>query len=152
MQACPPIRDEWKEKQYLAKIHEDYADEVIKKAEVGDLVFCFDEFDGEVILLEKPETNIGNCVYRNKEGEIRSCIVRLFRTLSKGKCYKEFHAKGENSEIRCQMIKRMAGQSGFRVRIEKTPEGHLIEVFGDSRQEVDDFFTLCVYNNFNILY
>lgn len=151
-QACPPIREEWEEKEYLAKIREGYANELIENAEVGDLVFCFEEIDGEVILLEKPETNVGNCVYKNKKGEIRSCIARLFRTLSKGNYCEEHHIKGDESEIDSRMIKRMAGEAGFRIEIEETSEGHLVKIFGDNQQEVDDFMTLCVYNDFTILF
>lgn len=149
-QACPPIKKEGKFIQYLARINEENANELIKNAEVGDLVFCFQEIDGEVILLEKPETNVGNCVYKNKKGEIRSFIVRSFRTLSKGDFLAEYLTKGDDSEIQSQMIKRMAGEAGFRVEIEEKEKAHLVKIFGDSQQEVDDFMTLCVYNKFII--
>jgi len=151
-QACPPIKEEWEEDQYLLKIHQEYANELIKNAEVGDLVFCFAEIDGEVILLEKPTSYSGNCVYKNKKGQVKSCHVGLFRTLSKGNYCEEYHIKGDKSKIDAQMVKRMAGQSGFRIEIEKTDEGHLVKIFGDSKEDVDDFMTLCVHNKFIILY
>jgi len=149
--ACPPNQEEWEYKRYLRKINEEYAEEIIQNAKIGDIVYCFEEVDGEVVLLEKPTSYQGQCVYKDKKGQTRSCHVGLFRTLSKGNYVEEYLAKGEDSEIRSRMIKRMAGEAGFRVEIEENKNGHLVKIFGDSKREVDDFMTLCVYNKF-VLY
>jgi len=55
-QACPPIKREAKFSEFLRNLHQHYAENVIENAKIGDIVFCFDEIDGEVVLLEKPTT------------------------------------------------------------------------------------------------
>ncbi len=149
-QACPPIRDEDNLSKFLAKIHKEYANDVIKNANIGDTIFCFDETNGEVTLLEKPVTDTGLCVYKTATEEIRSKPVKLFRTISQGNYAAEYLIEGEKSEIESLMIKRMALESGFRVEIQKTDSGHMVKIFGDNQREVDDFMTLCVYNKFII--
>jgi len=147
-QACQPIRDEESFSKYLAKMHKEYAKDIIENASIGDMIFCFDETNSEVILLEKPETDTGLCVYRACTGEIRSRPVRLFRTISQGNYIAEYLLEGEKSEIESLMIKRMALEAGFRVEIHKTDSGHMVKIFGDTQREVDDFMTMCVYNKF----
>lgn len=149
--ACPPIKREVKFSEFLKNIHRQYAYDIIKNAKTGDLVFCFDEIDGEVILLEKPDDILGRCLYRNKKGQVKSCPVVQFRTISKGNFAAKYLAKGNESEIDSMMIKRMAGEAGFRVEVERAEMGHQVKIFGDNQQEVDDFMTMCVYNKF-ILY
>lgn len=146
--ACPPIKEEDKFNKYLINLHQQYAQDIIKNAKIGDLVFCFDEIDGEVVLLEKPDDILGRCLYKNKKGLVKSCPVVQFRTISKSNYAAEYLAKGNESEIDSLMIKRMAGEAGFRVEIQKTESGHRIKIFGDTQREVDDFMTLCVYNKF----
>ncbi|MCK4779835.1 MAG: hypothetical protein KAT57_06595 [Candidatus Lokiarchaeota archaeon] len=148
--ACPPIKDKEQLSQFLAKIHKEYANDVIKNADIGDIIFCFDETNGEVILLEKPKTDTGLCVYRTATGETRSKPVKLFRITSQGNYAAEYLIEGEKSEIESLMIKRMALEAGFRVEIQKTDSGHMVKIFGDTQQDVDDFMTMCVYNKFLI--
>lgn len=149
-QACPPIRDEDNVSKCLAGLHKEYAKDIIENANIGDTIFCFDETNGEVTLLEKSETNTGLCVYKTANGEIRSKPIRLFRTISQGNYTAEYPTEGERSEIETLMIKRMALEAGLRVEVQKNDSGHMVKIFGDNQQEVDDFMTLCVYNKFII--
>jgi hypothetical protein len=150
-QACEPIRDEKRISKDLARLHKSYAKDVIKNSQIGDVIFCFDELDGEVILLDKPQKDSEHCVYENKRGEIKSKSVMLFRTISKGNYQVKHLIKGKNSEIKAQMIKRMANEAGFRVEIKNVKEGFLVKLFGDSQKEVDDFMSLCVYHDFTLI-
>ncbi|MFW9865588.1 MAG: hypothetical protein ACFFEN_05750 [Candidatus Thorarchaeota archaeon] len=149
-EACPPIQAEEEFTWFARKLHQEFAKEIIEKSKVGDLIFCFNEIDGEVVLLERPSTIFDHCVYKDKKGEVKSYSVSHFRLLSKGNYNVEHHIEGEKSEIQSQMIKRMAGETGFRVEILETERGHLLRIFGDSQQELDDFMTVCVYNKFII--
>ncbi len=151
-QACPPIQEEMKYSKFLSKLHKQLALDLIKNAEIGDLIFCFIETAGSgvVTLLEKPESDMGHCTYRNQRGEEKSCQVGHCRTLAKGDHFAEHHLEGHNSKIESMMIERIALQSGFRVDIQKTDSGHTVKIFGDTQQDVDDFMTMCVYNKFLI--
>ncbi|MFX1489020.1 MAG: hypothetical protein ACFFBI_07725 [Promethearchaeota archaeon] len=148
--ACPPIQTEEEFTWFARKLHQEFAKEIIEKSKVGDLIFCFNEIDGEVVLLEKPSTIFDHCVYKDKKGQVKSYPVSHFRLLSKGNYSVEHHIEGVKSEIQSQMIKRMAGEAGFRVEILETERGHLLRIFGDRQQELDDFMALCVYNKFII--
>lgn len=148
--ACHPIKDEEELSKFLAKIHKEYAIDLIKNAEIGDSIFCFTETagNGVVTLLEKPESDMGHCIYRNQRGEVKSCQVRLCRTISKGIYFAEHYIKENDSEIKSIMIERIALESGFRIEIQKTDSGHMVKIFGDKQQDVDDFMIRCVYNKF----
>jgi len=149
-QACPPIREEEKFKEFLIDLNKEHARDIIENAEIGDMIFCFIETagDGEVILLEKPNTYMGQCLYKNQRGEIKSCQVGHCRTISKGAYFVEHFIKRNDSEIKSMMIERIALESGFRVEIQKTDSGHMVKIFGDKQQDVDDFMIRCVYNKF----
>lgn len=149
--ACLPIRKEIEFEKNLADLHKEYAKDIVSTAKIGDKVFCFDETDGVVELLEKPEIDTGNCVYRDSKGLIKAKPIMLFRTISQGNYCVEHTLPEGNGEIESLMIKRMALEAGFRVEIKKSENKYFVKVFGDSQQEVDEFFTLCVHNK-HILY
>lgn len=161
--ACPPIKKEEAFTEYLIRMNNQNALDIIENTQIGDDVFCVLELFDEAILVEKPKINMGHALYKTMSGEIRSCQVGHLIRISKGNFMAEYFAKSEgkrireysDSELRCLGIKRMALQAGFRVEIQETKNdagsGHLIKVFGDNQREVDDFMTLCVYNSL-ILY
>ena len=39
---------------------------------------------------------------------------------------------------------------GFRTEIERTDNGYFLKIYGDSQQEVDDFITLSLEQDFDI--
>ena len=135
----------------------------MENAQVGDTVFCTSELLDESILVEKPKSDGDHAFYQNKDGEIRSCLPGSLIRISKGNFMAEYFAntegkrinKYEDSEFKCLGIKRMALQAGFRVEIyeaiNEAGSGHIIKIYGDTQQEVDDFMTHFVYNKL-ILY
>lgn len=151
--ACLPIKEENNLKKYLIQLNKKNAEDILNNAKIDDVIFCSVDYggDGEVVLLEKPHTVSGHCLYRNKKGEVKSCQVGHCRTISKGGYMSECHTKGKDSEVEAMMIRWKAIQAGFRVEIQKVKSGYLLKIFGDSQREVDDFMTMCVYNKFMLV-
>lgn len=64
--ACSPIKKEEAFREYLIRMNNQNALDIIENAQIGDDVFCVLELFDEAILVEKPKTNMGHALYKNK--------------------------------------------------------------------------------------
>jgi len=161
-------KDDEKAKDLLEKVCEDVrnyelhqqqiADETKKKTiqfleevKIGEVVFCQTELD-DVILLEKPSPSdyYGHCKYKRHDGITREEWAESLTKISKGALFAEYLIKGPENNTEAKDFEYLARSSGFRVKLIKQEDSYLLKIFGDSQQEVDDFVTYCLQNDYMV--
>lgn len=101
-------------------------------------------------MLEKPLDDSKFVSCQAPTGRIIRIQACHLSRISKGNFSGEFFIQGVECEKRAQELKYKANYFGFRAIIEKKGNGFLLKIFGDSQQEVDDFITLSLEQDFDL--
>lgn len=87
-----------------------------------------------------------------KSGTVFKVHIDRLRIISSGNYWREYFIEGIDKidEKKAKDLKFRAKYYGFRAEIIKKKKGYLLRIFGDSQQEVDDFITYFIKQNFEI--
>ncbi len=147
--ACKWVQKEEKRLDFIRRIAKKRGQALLERAQVGDTVYNRRGIYHKVKLLERPSRDsIFVTCETPKGGIIRVQLCDLVR-ISKGSFCGEFFI-GEKSEGELKILKNKIMYHGFRVEIERKGNGNLLKIYGDSQQEIDDFITYSIEQNFDI--
>lgn len=147
--ACPELKNLMSIFEAERKIIRVQVKKFLNSVKIGEKVYCMCEMS-DVIFLAKPTTEFGDCKYQTSKGKIKWTGPSMFRTISKGNKFVEFEVKG--SKDKAGFYEIIARQSGFRVETIKKEDSFLLKIYGDTQEEVDDFLTLRLMNDYSIDY
>ena len=149
--ACEWIRKEEARLEFISKNASKETIEMLKSAKVGDTLFWITQ-SKELKLYEKPIefSQIARIKCQKPNGDIIKIPAYLLRSISKGYSYGEFFIKGTENEVKARELENKSKLYGFRTKVEKEKNGYLLKIYGDSQQEVDDFITLSLEQDFDI--
>lgn len=141
-QVCPEVRNEVLHHDYIETQLQAQEKEFLEKARLGDIVFCTAEIHN-VVLMDFPSHEHGYCKYKTINGEIKKAPAIYFRLISEGTKFAEYKTKDEYKADRYDLIAR---KNGFRVERKMLNNTHILRIFGDTQEEVDQFVN-CLETN-----
>jgi len=148
--ACEKYQNEEKRLKFIREIAHKKTQDFLTNAQIGDVVFCRIAPFHEVKLLERPlnVSKFVSCEAPNGK-VIRRQACHLYR-ISKGNYSGEYFIKETENEKKLRELEYKVKYYGFRTKVEKKKNGFLLKIYGDSQQEVDDFITLSLEQDFDI--
>ena len=144
-QACPEIRNEVLHHDYIADRLRTQERDFLGNVKLGDIVFCTAEIHN-VVLVDFPSHEHGYCKYKTIDGEIKKAPAIYFRLISKGNKFAEYKTRDEYNAEQYELVAR---KYGFRVERNVLKKIHILRIFGDTQEEVDQFVN-CLETNFLI--
>jgi len=148
--ACEWIQKEEKRLGFICEISRKKTLDFLEIVKIGDTVFCRIAPHHEVKLLEKPQDDSEFVSCEAPGGQIVRIQSCHLSRVSKGEYYGEYFIDGTGTETLTQELKYKANYNGFRAEIERKDNGFLLKIYGDSQQEVDDFISLFLEQDFDI--
>lgn len=150
--ACDWIKQDEARSETIRRIARENGLDVINNAKVGDMLFClFGRFQGrEVKLLEKPLNGSIFAKCQAPNGELFEMQPILLRRIAKGYYCGEFFVKGIENEERATISKNKANYYGFRADVEKKTDGFLLKIYGESKEQVEDFIFMVLEQNLEL--
>jgi len=124
--------------------------DLLKNAQIGDIVFCYVGTYHEVKLIEKPLDGSIFVTCETPSGKVIRVQPRDLGRISKGFYFSEYYIEGIRNKKQAQEIEYKAKYNGFRAEIERKDNGYVLKIYGDSQQEVDDFINLSLEQDFDI--
>jgi len=124
--------------------------DVLENAQIGDALFCRIAPHHEVKLLEKPSGGSIFLKCQAPNGKIIQVQACDLRRISKGNYSGDYFIEEAENEKKLRELEYKAQYYGFRTETEKKNNGYLLRIYGDSQQEVDDFITLSLEQDFDI--
>lgn len=149
--ACEWVQKEEKRLDFIRKIARDMGLDLLKNAQIGDIVFCRRPPYHEVKLLEKPSDGSIFITCQAPNGKIIRVQACDLRKISKGRYFGEFFIEGTENEKKAKGLEYKAKYYGFRAEIEKKDNGFLLKIYGDSQQEVDEFINVVLKQGFELI-
>lgn len=148
--ACEKYQNEEKRLKFISEIARKKTQDFLKNAKVGDIVFCEIAPYYEVKLLETTldASKFVSCQAPNGR-IVRRQACHLYK-ISKGNYSGDYFIDGAENDKKVKRLKYKANYYGFKAKIEKRDNGFLLKIYGDSQQEVDDFITLSLEQDFDI--
>ena len=149
--ACEKYQNEEKRLEFISKGSKKDTIQMLRHLEVGDSLFWFSR-SIEVTCAQRPIefSQIARIKCRGSDGKIIKSPAYLLRLISKGDYSGEYFVKGIENEKKLQELEYKVKYYGFRTKVEKKNNGFLLKIYGDSQQEVDDFITLSLEQDFDI--
>ena len=148
--ACEWVQREEARLKYIREIAKRRGLDLLKNAQIGDIVFCYVGTYHEVKLIKKPSEGSIFVTCETPSGKIIRVQPCDLRRISKGNYFSEYYIEGIRNEKQAQEIEYKAKYNGFRAEIERKDNGYLLRIYGDSQQEVDDFISLFLEQDFDI--
>lgn len=148
--ACEWVQKEESRLEFIREIARKKGLDVLENSQIGDNVFCQIGSYHEVKLLEKPSGGSIFLKCQAPNGKIIQVQACNLRRISKGNFSRDHFIDGAENEKKAKELEYKAKYYGFRTKIEKTDNGYLLRLYGDSQQEVDDFITLSLEQDFDI--
>lgn len=148
--ACEWIQDEEKRLNFICQIAQKTTREFFENVQVSDTVFCRIAPYHEVKLLEMPLDNSEFVSCEAPNGKVIRVQAHHLRRISKGNYSGDYFIEGAENEKKAKEFEYKAKYYGFRTEIERTDNGYFLKIYGDSQQEVDDFITLSLEQDFDI--
>ena len=132
---CPEIRTEVLHHDYRARQLQKQEKEFLEKVKPGDICFCTAEIEN-VVFLEHPSNIYGDVKYKTIDGKIDESPALCFSISSIGNKCARYVTKNRK---RIESYERLARMNGFRVEIQKLNDKIILKIFGDSKEEVENF-------------
>ena len=132
---CSLLKNQWLYERKLSRQGREQEKEFLDGVEEGDIVYCITEME-DVIFLEKSDKKFSKCKYKILDGEIKEQWGFCFRNISKGDKYIEYKVKNEK---KLNGYRDLARHHGFRVEVIKLENSHLLKIFGDTQEELNEF-------------
>ena len=149
--ACEKYQIEEKRLKFISKGAEKETIQMLRRLEVGDTLFWFSRLI-DVTCTQRPIEfgQIARIKCRGSDGKIIKIPAYLLRAISKGNFSGEYFIDEAENGKKVKGFKYKTNYYGFRTEIEKRDNGFLLKIYGDSQQEVDDFITLSLEQDFDI--
>ncbi len=151
--ACVWIKEDETRLETIRSISRENGLDIINYAKVDDMLFCLrGQFQGrEVKLLEKPSGGsiFAKCQVPN--GEVFNIQPQGLRRIAKGNYCGEFFIKGIENEEKAIFSENRANYYGFRAEVEKKNDGFFLKIFGESKEQVDDFIFMVLEQNLELM-
>ncbi len=149
--ACEWIQKENTRLELIRKNANKRTLQMLRNIQIGDILFCTAR-SKEVKLTEKPTefSQIARVKCRKSDGTIVEIPAYNLRKISNGNYYGDFFIEGKENEKKAKELEIYAKYYGFRAEFTKNDKGFLLKIYGDSQQEVDDFITLSLEQDFDI--
>ena len=146
------LDNEEKYDEYLNKKFQEQTREFLRKAKVGDIVFCT-LVAGEVKVLEMPsEKNFHKVKCLTRRGEEEKYYPDVFIIIKTGNFCAEHLFEGKGAKGNAEGYQLIAQEHGFRTEVVRKGRSYLLKVYGDSQEEVDDYMTYSVRNDLDITF
>jgi len=141
--ACKDIKTYELHQRQTAEHHTKKTLEMLQTVKIGDILFWASRNE-DVRLIEMPsEIDIlVRCKCQRRNNEIVRIPAYLLNTISKRNFSGEYNCR--TNKDKAQRLKYQAKLYGFRTEIEKRGEDYILRLYGDSREEVDDFIALYI--------
>jgi len=149
--ACEWVQKENSRLEFIRKNSRKRAIKMLKEINVGDKLFWISR-SKELLLLEKPIEFNHTTRVKCQKSDNKIVVVPAYDLgqISKGNYYGDYFIEGEENKNRAQELENIAKYYGFRAEFTKIDKGFLLKIYGDSQQEVDDFITLSLEQDFDI--
>lgn len=149
--ACEKYQNEEKRLKFISKGAKKETIQMLRRLEVGDTLFWVTRLK-DITLIKKPTefSQIARIKCQGSDGKIFKIPAYLLRLISKGNYSGDYFIDEAENDKKVNGLKYKANYYGFRTEIEKRDNGFLLKIYGDSQQEVDDFITLSLEQDFDI--
>lgn len=153
IRACDWIKEEEGRLETIRRIARENGLDVVNNAKIGDMLFCLrGQFQGcEVKLLEKPSDSSIFAKCQAPKGEVFNIQPLSLRRIAKGNYHREYFVKGIKNKERATFSENRANYYGFRTKIEKKHDGFVVKIFGESKEQVDDFIFMVLEQNLELM-
>lgn len=134
---CAEVKNERLQHESIVRRNKELERKFLDNVKIGDIVFCTAEIEN-VIFVEYPPHKYGHCKYKLIYGKIGEAPAFAFRIISKGKEHAKYETRDNEKAIYCA---RYAKRYGFRVEEHKVEDTYVIDIYGDKKENVEEFIT-----------